>query len=571
LTDSPYTISSVVEYDQLDENASVRKQFAAAAETYEREIEAGLTVSANDEQDNAKLHPHRRTKNQATRRHFRDAWPQTILRNITRHTPGVLTTVELAHLMQSIIDLRNVEIARANKATLALFAGQFCGWTEQLVDAQVCDKPPNPFNHHSSLAFLQGTPFASIRPTVPVGRPIELTPEGQDEQVYLAAVERHRAVFEPISPSYLIALHPVLAWAVQQVCPPRSASWKLMSKREYTQAFSDLTLGLRRYCVNAANITPGRLAASFHGYAGSLGFDASDCYAICGRAMKHQEMPINYTYVSIAETCQRHWGFVNQLISEIAGQHDALGRLLGWPTIPWLVPAGDMPADIIAELGDCAGSWSIPRISWVRSLFAFVEEQARRQDLPENELWNWRVRRIAFETIPIMLMRDFEFNAMELPSGYSYRGDNFAHAAKQKYWEERETCVVKHIPDFFRERWWNGIEQCTSGYQGGPIWCLRDGNGHRLPFDLQVELDRTLDAMGIADARMRAYGLRHLGRTEHRRAGMPESLLNYKMNHYGEGYEKFNPGRDVSYRHYCRIDNEIARKVAAALNIGVEE
>lgn len=106
-----------------------------------------------------------------------------------------------------------------------------------------------------------------------------------------------------------------------------------------------------------------------------------------------------------------------------------------------------------------------------------------------------------------------------------------------------------------------------AGLLRGPLWCLRGPAGERLPFDLQAEIDRSLAELGLQDASFRAYGLRHLGRTEHRRLGFPELYLNFKMNHDGLGYEHYNPARLSGYRRYRELDNQVTQALAQAYGL----
>lgn len=108
------------------------------------------------------------------------------------------------------------------------------------------------------------------------------------------------------------------------------------------------------------------------------------------------------------------------MIAEIATQHTVLGKVLGWSPIQWLSTAGDIPAEVTAELTDYAGSWSISTIPLVHELFGFVGRKARRQDLPDFGRKNRRMRRAAFEAVTLMLMRGFEFDNLGLPADYQH-------------------------------------------------------------------------------------------------------------------------------------------------------
>lgn len=561
-----YNEKDTSEYDQLDENNPLRQAFISIADHYETEIEEGLNVDENsdDEQKPSIQTPLQKLKKQPT---FFDPWLQTIYRNPTRHSPGVLSTIEIAIALQSTFDLENSELWERSQTTrLVLLGGLFYGWTKQLLTSCITHEPPAPHTH-PGITFLVGKPLVSIKPEIPVGYPQSFIPSEENQGRFALIISQHDLHYEHVDHCYLVAIHPVIARDVDEIIKRRSVGESILSQQEYDQAMTDLSSGLQRYSPKSRNITAGRLSASFQGYAASYGMDGSDRYAICGRPTKISEMPVNYTRLALAETCEHHWQWIDTWLKEIGIQRDHLCRSFHWPSWPTnFLPTQGIPLDIHSQLTGYCGSWSVPRVSIVTELLQYIRQQSRRWDVPTYERENWQLRQLAVEACILMCLRDFEFNNLELPTG-KCRSESFAHRAKNKHWEKQQTYAVKHIPAIIQSRWWDCIERCTRGYTSGPIWCIRNSAMNRQPFELQTELNRTLTMMGRPSAFIRAKGLRHLGRTMLRQAGLPEPHTNYVMNHYGEGYEKYNPVVGNNFIGFPNIYDQAAEKVARILNI----
>ncbi|RME57243.1 hypothetical protein D6779_09070 [Candidatus Parcubacteria bacterium] len=334
----------------------------------------------------------------------------------------------------------------------------------------------------------------------------------------------------------------------------------LFPKPEYDQAITDLSRILIRYSPNSQKITPGRLSASFQGYAASYGLDGPARYAICGRASKKDEIPINYTRLSIAKVCEEQWKWIDEMIDEIRAQMSYIRRFRKL-TRDLVTPprSNGLPDGMRSRLSGFAGSCWVPKVDIFRELIEFVRLRSQRSDLPRHEYINWQMRRLAFESVVLMCFRDFEFDRFRFP-GNRTTGVVIVYEAKRKYWESSDhTFGVKFIPAYLHARWWSVVEACAADCSGdGALWCLRDEEFNRIPFSLQKELDYTLSCMGYSTAYIRAYGLRHLGRTMYRDSGMPEWMLNFLMNHYGEGYEKFNPVLGTNFVDYYDRYNRYA-------------
>lgn len=450
-----------VEYDQLPEDAPERQAFLDPAAQVDGEIvqaiedfETGLPDEPED--GPPVVEPEPRPKG-APAPHYADPWPHTLWRSLTYSTQGVPALVEVAFLLQGTSELAAQDPARAERARLVLLAGLLYGWAGELLEARWVEAAPDPARH-PGLAFDRSRPWAFVRPQTPVGWPERLVPGKHAPAAYQQAVAEHRQVYEPVEPSYCLALHPALAETVAARAAGQARAKVVLTPAELAQALADLNAGLHRYCPNVPRLTHGRLVLGFHGYGTAYGLDGPAAYLVRGKAMVHQEMPVNYTRLSVADTNRRHWQWADQILADVANQHRYLAQLFGWPALP-LVLAQDREPDRDCCGGAYTGSWSVPRGETVRA------RQCRRADLPANQLENARLRCLAVLAAFLMLMRDFEFNRLELVPGSRRQGDRFTHRAKQKH-RDHLTTVHRHIPRVMRDQWWACVAACERDYSG---------------------------------------------------------------------------------------------------------
>ena len=301
----------------------------AVIETAEGEEEAEL--AALGEKPAAKPpKPRTAPKPSGPRTHYRGDWPQTLYRNPTRHTPGVLALVEMALILRGLLELARREgDLRAARARCVLWGGVLYGWTRQLGQACFCEQAPEAFTH-PGLVFLERGAFASIKPQTPLGWPKEIVPEaGQDRKAYLVARQELARDFEPVEPAYLIAVHPVLIESLNRLAEHCPAGRPIFTGGEYGVALDDLLQCLNVFCRAEKPIPMmgGRLSLTFRGYCESYGLDGPAAYVVSGRPMKHQEMSINYTRISVTEACRMHWAFADRLVGDVREQYDRLGQL----------------------------------------------------------------------------------------------------------------------------------------------------------------------------------------------------------------------------------------------------
>ncbi len=554
--ESPQSKSNGREYDLIDESNEVRDAFLRSAELYESEIAQGMDV---DEILGAQ--PEIPKLNDQTKKSFFDPWVQTIYRNPTRHTPGVLSVIEIALLLQQMSTPANAdENERCNIARVVLLAGIFYGWTRQLTTARVENTCPEPYAH-PGIVFLSNRPeLVSIKPEIPVGYPKSFIPSAENRAQFPAIIAQHDRDYEHVDHTYRLAIHPIVSREIAMLVRACHPSEGLLSIEQYNRALNDLSTAIQKCCPNSKHITAGRLSATFQGYATSAGLDGPARYAICGRPTKISEMSINYTRISISKTCKIHWQFINQIWDEIQIQFNLLGKMPK-SSLSTGIDFRYIPPSVDQNLHSYTGSWSVPRVSIVREIIEICREQSERWDIPAYERTNWQIRLVAIESMTIMCYRDFEINDMEIPVGHQYRGHQIVYRAKTKYWEGNLTHGTKYIPQIIYERWWNCIDTCASNYTTGPIWCLFGHDGQRQRFNMQIELDH------ISHQYVRAKGLRHLGRTLLRDFGMPDVFLNYIMNHEGDGYEKYNPIRGNRYIEFEEIYNNAAHEVEKCLQM----
>jgi hypothetical protein len=261
---------------------------------------------------------------------YRGDWPQTLYRNPTRHTPGVLALVEVALVLRGLLELARREgDLRVANAQCVLWGGILYGWTRQLWRARFCVQAPDTFTH-PGLVFLERGAFASLKPQIPLGWPAEIVPEaGRNRKAYLAARQELARDFEPVEPCYLIALHPVLVEPLNVLAKHCSADRPIITDEEYRVALDDLLQCLNSFCQaeKPVPMTAGRLSLTFRGYCDGYGLDGPAAYVVSGRPMKHQEMSINYTRISVTEACRMHWAFADRLVGDVREQYDRLGQL----------------------------------------------------------------------------------------------------------------------------------------------------------------------------------------------------------------------------------------------------
>lgn len=553
---------STIEYDLLGEDDPIRQAFAVLAAEAQAEIDDGLMpfteTDLSQERRRSETVSRQSTIHTGSGHHYRFDWPQTIQRNLTRHTPGVLKAAELGAIFRGLADdTRWLSATRRDRAALVLLAGCFCGWTKQLPLAQIVANIPSP-NQHPGLVWLPDG-VVSIRPHVPLGWPDLLQPVNAGTDSYERFIKDHFLNYETVSPAYQLPLHPAIAPVAQRLVR-QSVSAVFMAADDYQLALQDLTTQLQLEFPNAAAITGGRLMASFRGWAHSLGLDGADSFVVSGRAMSQHEMPINYTLISISEACRHHWHFVNQWLDDIRNECAASN----WQTGDFLTPASECQVNTLIGPSLYTGSCFVMQFERLTRLFRFVAEQSSRTDLPAYEQFNWRMRRVGLEAGLLLLMRPFEFDAMPLPPDYQLGGPSFAYVAKTKPDDER-TVAHKYLSSCLRDRWWAMVAQCAAGYTSGPVWCLRGSSGERLHFNLQDELNYVLALLDAPEIVTRSYSLRHTGRTLHRRFGMREAYLNYKMNHDTVGTELFNPARPDSYRALRLEDDIVVERILGYL------
>lgn len=227
--------------------------------------------------------------------------------------------------------------------------------------------------------------------------------------------------------------------------------------------------------------------------------------------------------------------------------------------------AGELPGPLADQMSLYTGSTSVPRLAHVKKAIAVAADRSRQPDLLAYEYHNWQAIRLGIEVSLLMLLRYFELERLPLPPNPSLRAWSFVQETKQKWWEADPAFAYRRIPEILHRRFWDCILSCEGDYTNGPILCFRDKGWNRLPFKLQAGLDSLCAQISGDSIEIYAPGLRHLGRTLHWEAGMNPEYLDFKMNHYGTGYEKYNPVRGVSLCGYRQHDQGVVARVVEIL------
>lgn len=557
------------DYEDLPEDDPSRFEFSEKAREYETEIENGLDQFGEpDTPPVPNKKKKQKTSNPQSSSHPDGKWAQTLRINLTRHTPGVLSTVEFAFCLQSTYEMLSAKKKRRGAiARLVLIGGSLFNWTKQLYQNRFYKTWSGNYADRN-LIFCSDLDVVWLQPEIPIGWPKAMRPDKVSMREYLEYVRRHDMIYEPVAPGFFAALHPVMRADVQELMLTKQHGEPLISEAEYKQAILDLSEGLKRHSPKSEKITPGRLSATYQGLSNSLKFDPIDRYVIGCRPLHMHEMALNYTRVSVRSACEHHWTFVDIYLAEIQAQFRYLIDQRGFsPLPPHFSPAGAIPANVLNKIDTYTGSWSIPRISLIKEMFAFVRAQCLRTDLPKYEKNNWTTRRMALCSAVLKCLRKFDVDNLTLFQGAGNRVAVYAQQTKQKPKDEMVTEALRHVPNVIAEDWGRCIELLASDYKKGALLCLRDENMKRIPFRFEQEIAFILKQMGFGDLKFRAYGLRHLGRTLLREAGMDHNYLNLKLNHSGNGYEFDNPFRGVSYRNFIQMDDKCCAAVAEMLGM----
>lgn len=486
-------------YEEFFQNNPIRKAFHQEANRYEQE-----------------LNP---TKDQ-NKHHYTEPFPNTQFVNPTPNTPGVPSLVEIGVMLNGCSSLPP---RRAARARLFLLAAVGVGWTKQIQNSYYADQPPFP-EDHPGLVFLPDGKV-NISPRVTVGRP----------EWYDADSDRYTQFTKCHTPSqdnYTIPLHPALATYVKDAVQ-YNQDGMLFPDRSYQQAIANLNTILNNTCPGVLKITPGRLSLLFQGLTNQWGIPWAQRYALCGRPMAVHEMAINYSLISLNDATQTHWEFINHLLEHITKVTSSNLPRIGANTTP--KPTNQSSPKTPGH----TGSWSTPKLAVIREVISFTQTQQGRTDLPAHEYHNWTIRMAGFSGAILMAMRPYAFENLDISPRQPLNGLSFAQRVKRRHGEV-ESWIERFVPEIIQSLWWQALSKSAAIPHQGGLPCLLDSNSTPRPFSMQKELDFVLAQIGYIDGNIRAYGLRHLGRTLFANAGLSDTDLALVMNHWGKGFERHN-------------------------------
>ncbi len=491
-------------YEDLPEGHPARQAFSDDAKSYQEELSPDKGGPKKKE-------------------HFAEPFPTTQFVNPTPNTPGVPSLVEVGIMLGGCSALPT---KRAVRARLMLLAAVGVGWTRQLQGSGLGEHASGR-GDHPGLTIL-GDGRVNIQPKATVGRP----------DWYDQDRARHTEFTRPHIKSlrnYSLTLHPALSACIQEAARYAKGG-AIFPGRSYQGALADLNTLLQNTCPGAAKVTPGRLGLLFQGLANSWDYSWAMRYTLCGRAMAAHEMAINYTLVSLAETTRSHWTFINQLLEKLLQVITANQGRLGAAQIPHALKPTESPAP---RTPGYTGSWSTPDPGLVSRIISFTQAQQARDDLLPTERHNWTVRLAAFSGAVLMAMRPYAVDNLKLSPRQALEGRSFAQQVKRRP-GEAASWVERHVPSIIQEFWWQALRSCAAVPHQGGLPCLLTGSGKPRPFSIQRELDFILAQIGHKGPSIRAYGLRHLGRTLLSNAGLPDTDLALVLNHWRKGFERHN-------------------------------
>lgn len=464
-------------------------------------------------------------------------------------TPGVLKTIEVAILSRIIQNLEQRNLLYGAIAKILIFSRLFYGWSDDFIYNLLLGEDDE-INYSINMQEVM------IHVDIPVGYPKEVI-EGLQSNKRIPEFQEYLKSFEKPSLGYSIPVHQILISALSlirnQLVP--------IDQAVITEVWEIINKNLKRtnYPIK---ITPGILRLTFYGWAFSRGLDCADCYVVNGRILSAFVMPINYTYICVLDSIRKHWEWMNGLLLTIFEQDRMIISNQNGSCIPWLRSSNNPDLSNLIDI--YAGSWSIPKIDHVKRLIKFLRVQIKNPLLDRYEKHNYLLTFVSICFCILTLSRPFEFELLDYFPNVDQLHDIISMRAKIKRGEI--TYVTRQIPEFLIPLFQECIETCKEGYLDGPIWFVWDENNKREPYVMQEKIDFCMRQIALGDFFLRAYGLRHLGRTLHRIFGLREYFINYKMNHDSLGREKYNPS-NIGYSKFMTENNDVVYKIAKEMGI----
>ncbi len=292
---------------------------------------------------------------------------------------------------------------------------------------------------------------------------------------------------------------------------------------------------------SAEKITPGRLGQFFHAAANDIGLSWAVRYVICGRPRSHHKMAINYTLLNhnSVQKILNHYtnNIIEQITDCVANNLDRFGTK-GLPN--WIKTSNVFPD----HTEGYSASWSTPKLDLIIDILTLIQNKLSNSDQTEIEHHNWQVRLAAISGAILMAMRDFDVDGLDISSNQPLSGSSLAQKTKKRK-DEEESWIEFIIPDILQPLWWETMASSAAhDHESKGTLCLLDNDCKPYLFKLQDELDFLTISLGLPGVSIRAYGLRHLGRTLLHDAGLSDADLALMMNHWSNGYERWNAVRN---------------------------
>lgn len=506
--DGQYSQFCDVDLEEIPDEDPRQKEFTQAATAYEKELNPDYEPA--DEKRITYFEP------------FRHA--QFI--NLTTSSIGIPRWIEIAAILTSVDKLLS---PLREQARAVLLLGICAGWTSQLKDAIFL---ANETEVQEDILSIYPDGSVHIKPVVSVGRPdwYDQDPEKLDT---------HLLAHEYSQESYQLSLPPILRDCLLAVLP-YADNGHLFPNDSYEQAMNALNDLLYKQIPSAEKITPGRLGQFFHACTNNYGLSWANRYAICGRPRAHHKMAINYTLLNHNSVQKILNHYTNNIIEHITDFVADNPDRFGTKGLPNWIKTSNIPPDYTE---DYSGSWSTPKLDLIIDILALAQNKLAEPELPSHERHNWRVRLAGISGAIMMAMRDFDLDGLEIHSNQPMSGSSLAQKTKKRK-DEDESWIEYIIPDIMQSLWWEVAAASAAHKQAGKgVLCLLDSDGTPYPFKVQAELDFLTISLGLPGVNIRAYGLRHLGRTLLHDAGLSDADLALVMNHWSNGYERWNAVR----------------------------
>jgi hypothetical protein len=475
----------------------------------------------------------------------------TLFTESTLSNMNVLRTPALAFLLQNIDLLPRED--QQDRARMVLLMDLCYGMTFGLTNAKVKDTAPVNLTGHPGVIILRDKPLMHLRPKATVGRQKVYSPERLGDPRFSDAIAKLRWRFEPVAFAYFMPLYPAAAEAVQRWIERIGKRKTFLLKKEYKAALRDLSEILKKKHSLHKNITPGRLRVTSAAYLENYGVDFLRRFTISGKPRPEEEMPLNYTRISVDETCRMHWVALDKWFGSI--EEEIPGANLG------INLGEEIPEESRALIRDVhCGSSSVMQVGKLRKVIQTLTRQIEHPDTLPAHRFNCRLIRLGLLSGVILCFRWFEFERIVQLQNPHLEGDLLPFDVKDVTWD-RDALQFKRLPTCIKNEFREVLAE-TNALQNQKAFRYLLTNGSLTTFRLQKGLNEICAAVLPDGHSLDVRGLRHLGRTLSYQFGMRQEFINFKMNHFGFRYQKFSPYTGPDLRGFPEEDEQVTRQIA---------